>query len=153
MTWLKSRKEPANEKGNMAKQPLSIKTQGMRELRRKISVLDGNFDQLKELHEDLAKIVAFRASQLAPVQSGELRDTIRASGTKTAGRVRAGFKRVPYSGPVHFGWSTRPDAAKGWRGGPILPNPFLYDALDERHNEVFETYFKGVKKIQRKAGL
>ena len=153
MTWLKSRKEPANEKGNMAKQPLSIKTQGMRELRRKISVLDGNFDQLKELHEDVAKIVAFRASQLAPVQSGELRDTIRASGTKTAGRVRAGFKRVPYSGPVHFGWGTRPDAAKGWRGGPILPNPFLYDALDERHNEVFETYFKGVKKIQRKAGL
>jgi len=153
MTWLKNRNEPANEKGNMAKQPLSIKTQGMRELRRKISVLDGNFDQLKELHEDLAKIVAFRASQLAPVQSGELRDTIRASGTKTAGRVRAGFKRVPYSGPVHFGWSTRPDAAKGWRGGPILPNPFLYDALDERHNEVFETYFKGVKKIQRKAGL
>ena len=153
MTWLKNRKEPSNEKGNMAKQPLSIKTQGMRELRRKISVLDGNFDQLKELHEDVAKIVAFRASQLAPVQSGELRDTIRASGTKTAGRVRAGFKRVPYAGPVHFGWSTRPDAAKGWRGGPILPNPFLYDALDERHNEVFETYFKGVKKIQRKAGL
>ena len=137
----------------MVKQPLSIKTQGMKELRRKISVLDGNFDDLKELHTDLAKIVADRASQLAPVKSGKLRDTIRASGTKTAGRVRAGFKRVPYAGPVHFGWATRPDFNKGWQGGPILPNPFLYDALDERHNEVFETYFNGVKKIQRKAGL
>tara|TARA_R100001129_G_scaffold60964_1_gene41413 strand:- start:2199 stop:2615 length:417 start_codon:yes stop_codon:yes gene_type:complete len=138
----------------MVKQPLSIKTQGMKVLRRRLSVLDAGFDDLKELHEDVAKIVAFRASQLAPIgKTKELRDTIRASGTKTAGRVRAGFKSVPYAGPVHFGWATRPDFNKGWQGGPILPNPFLYDALDERHNEVFETYFKGVKKIQKKAGL
>jgi len=138
----------------MVKQPVSIKTQGMKVLRRRLSVLDAGFDDLKELHEDVAKIVAFRASQLAPIgKTKELRDTIRASGTKTAGRVRAGFKRVPYAGPVHFGWATRPDFNKGWQGGPILPNPFLYDALDERHNEVFETYFKGVKKIQKKAGL
>ncbi len=137
----------------MAKQPQSIKVQGMRELRRKISVLDGNFDQLKDLHEDLAMMVAERSSQLAPIRTGRLRETIRASGTKTAGRVRAGFKRVPYAGPVHFGWATRPNYAKGWQGGPIEPNPFLYDALDQRRGEVFDAYFKGIKKIQRKAGL
>ena len=127
----------------MAKQPQSIKVQGMRELRRKISVLDGNFDQLKDLHEDLAMMVAERSSQLAPIRTGRLRETIRASGTKTAGRVRAGFKRVPYAGVIHFGFPAR----------GIKPQPFLYDALDERHNEVFETYFNGVKKIQKKAGL
>jgi hypothetical protein len=116
-------------------------------------MLDKEFDDLKWLHQDLAEIVANRAEALAPVRTGRLKQSIRAAGTKTAGRVRAGFKRVPWTGPVHFGWATRPDAAKGWRGGPIHPNPFLYDALDERHNQVFETYFEGIKKIQRKAGL
>ena len=135
------------------KQPLSVKTQGMRELRKNLSMLDDDFEDLKELHLDLAEMVAERAASLAPVRTGRLRQTIRASGTKTGGRVRAGFKRVPYAGPVHFGWATRPDAAKGWRGGPIHPNPFLYDALDQRRNQVFNAYFQGVKKIQRKAGL
>ena len=125
----------------------------MRELRKNLSMLDDDFEDLKELHLALAEMVADRAASLAPVRTGRLRQTIRASGTKTGGRVRAGFKRVPYAGPVHFGWATRPDAAKGWRGGPIHPNPFLYDALDQRRNQVFNAYFQGVKKIQRKAGL
>ena len=125
----------------------------MRELRKNLSMLDDDFEDLKELHLDLAEMVADRAASLAPVRTGRLRETIRASGTKTAGRVRAGFKRVPYAGPVHLGGATRPDAAKGWRGGPIHPNPFLYDALDQRRNQVFNAYFQGVKKIQRKAGL
>tara|TARA_R100001594_G_scaffold150381_1_gene211330 strand:+ start:2697 stop:3047 length:351 start_codon:yes stop_codon:yes gene_type:complete len=116
-------------------------------------MLDKEFDDLKGLHQDLAEIVMDRALALAPYRTGRLKQTIRASGTQTAGRVRAGFKRRPYIPAVHFGWATRPDAAKGWRGGPIHPNPFLYDALDERHNQVFETYFEGIKKIQRKAGL
>ena len=137
----------------MARTPKMYGLQGDKEFRKMISVLDSKFDDLKEFHQDLADIVMARALTRVPHRSGKLKDTIRASGTKTAGRVRAGFKRVPYAGPVHFGWATRPDFNKGWQGGPILPNPFLYDALDERHNEVFETYFKGVKKIQRKAGL
>ena len=131
----------------------SVKIEGAKELRRRLSVLDAGFDDLKQLHEDLAQMVADTAANRAPVRTGNLRDTIRASGTKTAGRVRAGFKRVPYAGPVHFGWNTRPDSSKGWRGGPIAPNPFLYDALDERRGEVLNAYFQGVKKIQRKAGL
>lgn len=137
----------------MAQKPLSVKALGMRELRKNLSMLDDDFEDLKELHLDLAKMVADRAEALAPVRTGRLKETIRASGTKTAGRVRAGFKRVPYAGPVHFGWPTRPNDAKGWLGGPIEPNPFLYDALDQRYNKVFEAYFRGVKEIQRKAGL
>ena len=131
----------------------TVEAEGMRELRKKLRRMDNGMDNLKGLHLDLAEIVANRAEALAPVRTGRLKQSIRAAGTQTAGRVRAGYKRVPWTGPVHFGWATRPDAAKGWRGGPIHPNPFLYDALDERHNQVFETYFEGIKKIQRKAGL
>ena len=117
-------------------------------------MLDDDFEDLKELHLDLAKIVMYRALSLAPHgKTGNLKGTIRAAGTKTGGRVRAGFAQYPYIPAVHFGWATRPDAAKGWRGGPIHPNPFLYDALDQRRNQVFNAYFEGVKKIQRKAVL
>ena len=131
----------------------TVEVEGMRQLRRRLSVLDDKIEDLKGLHRDLAEMVMDRAVALAPVRTGRLKQTIRASGTKTAGRVRAGYKRVPYAGPVHFGWPTRPNDARGWDGGPIQPNPFLYDALDQRHNQVFEAYFQGIKKIQRKAGL
>ncbi len=131
----------------------TVEVQGMRQLRKKLSMLDDDFEDLKNIHADVAQIVADRASQLAPVRSGLLKETIRASGTKTAGRVRAGFARVPYAGPIHFGWSTRPNEALGWRGGPIEPNPFLYDALDERHDDVFEEYFRQIKELQRRRGL
>ena len=138
-------------------QPNSLKIQGAKELRRKISMLDGDFEDLKALNYDVAKVVADKAYNLAPLgtgkNAGRLRETIRAAGTKTGGRVRAGLAKVPYAGPIHFGWATRPDSSKGWRGGPIAPNPFLYDALDDRRHEVLDTYFRGVKTLQRKRGL
>ena len=51
--------------------------------------------------------------------------------------VRAGFARVPYAGPIHFGWRKR----------NIQPQPFLYEALDKRRNEVFDRYNKEVRNI------
>jgi len=83
-----------------------------------------------------------------------LAGSIRTTGTKTGGYVRAGSRKaVPYAGPVHFGWPTRPNPAKGWRGGPIRPNPFLYDALDARREQVQDMFYKGITKVARKAGL
>ena len=127
----------------MARKTQSIKIQGAKELRRELRKMGDDMQDLKELNLDVATIVSDRAKDLVPRRTGNLADTIRPSGTKTAGRVRSGFKRVPYAGVIHFGFPAR----------GIKPQPFLYDALDERHNEVFETYFKGVKKIQKKAGL
>jgi len=102
-----------------------------------------DMENLKALNLDVATIVSNRAKDIVPRRTGALADTIRPSGTKTAGRVRAGFRRVPYAGPVHFGWPAR----------RIQPQPFLYDALDQRRGEVLDRYFEGIKKIQRKAGL
>ena len=121
----------------------SVKATGVKELRRELRRMGDDLEDLKALNLDVATLVSDRAKDLVPRRTGNLADTIRPAGTKTAGRVRAGFKRVPYAGPVHFGWSAR----------RIQPQPFLYDALDQRRGEVFDAYFKGVKKIQRKAGL
>ena len=127
----------------MARKTQSIKIQGAKELRRELRKMGDDMQDLKELNLDVATIVSERAKDIVPRRTGNLADTIRPSGTKTAGRVRAGFKRVPYAGVIHFGFPAR----------RIQPQPFLYDALDQRRGEVFDAYFKGVKKIQRKAGL
>ena len=121
----------------------SIKATGVKELRRELRRMGDDLEDLKTLNLTVATMVAERAKDIVPRRTGNLADTIRPAGTKTAGRVRAGFKRVPYAGVIHFGHPAR----------GIQPQPFLYDALDQRRGEVFYAYFKGVKKIQRKAGL
>jgi hypothetical protein len=121
----------------------SIKATGVKELRRELRRMGDDLEDLKALNLDVATLVSDRAKDIVPRRTGNLADTIRPAGTKTAGRVRAGFKRVPYAGVIHFGFPAR----------RIQPQPFLYDALDQRRGEVFDAYFKGVKKIQRKAGL
>ena len=136
----------------MAKPPKMYTLQGDREFKRQLSILDAKFDDLKEFHQDLAELVMARALTRVPVRSGRLRETIRAAGTKTAGRVRAGFKRVPYAGPVHFGWATRPNPSRGIRGGPITPNPFLYEALDDRRAQILAAYRKKVDEYANDVG-
>ena len=127
----------------MARKTQSIKIQGAKELRRELRKMGDDMQDLKELNLDVATIVSERAKDIVPRRTGNLADTIRPSGTKTAGRVRSGFKRVPYAGVIHFGFPAR----------GIKPQPFLYDALDQRRDEVLDRYFQGVKKIQKKAGL
>jgi hypothetical protein len=110
-------------------------------------------DLLKELKAEnkrLAEMVAGTARTLVPVRSGRLAKTIRAGVTAKTGVVRAGaggVNSVPYAGPIHFGWFVRKPPAIG---GPILPQPFLYDALDARRDEVMERYTVAVQTIATK---
>ena len=108
----------------MARKTQSIKIQGGKELRRELRKMGDDMQDLKELNLDVATIVSERAKDIVPRRTGNLADTIRPSGTKTAGRVRSGFKRVPYAGVIHFGFPAR----------GIKPQPFLYDALDQRRD-------------------
>jgi len=116
---------------------------GYRELRRDLKKLgDEAVAGLKDVNKRAADIVADTARPAIPVRTGTLKGTLRTTGTARGGVVRMGRKTVPYAGPIHFGWPNRPDRAKGWRGGPIAPNPFLYEAMDKRIPEVMETYSK-----------
>lgn len=115
--------------------------------------MQSGIDNLRDLHKDLGELVGDRAAQLVPVRSGRLKGTIRAAGQATGAVVRAGYAVVPYAGPIHFGWPSRPNTQKGWRGGPIAPSPFLYDALDDRRSEVFDDYERRVGKLISDFGL
>lgn len=123
----------------------AVTIEGGRQLRRALTEIEGGIDDLKDIHLDMAQVVADRARQLAPIQTGTLMDSIRPSGTKTASRVRAGYKRIGnYAGVTHFG---RP-RIRGRRGQE--PTNFLYDALNDEADEVFEIYVEGLDQIINK---
>lgn len=121
----------------------SIQVDGAKELRRALKAVDGGIADLKAAHAESAEVVERRAEQLVPRVSGLLESTIRSAGQAAGGVVRAGRASVPYAGPIHFGWAAR----------NIEPQPFLYDALDDRRREVVEVYEDRVGKLIRKHGL
>jgi len=127
----------------------AVRITGHKEARKRIRGIVDEMDQkaargeLKNMNLEAAEIVAKRAVSLVPVRTGELRDTIRAAGAQKSGRVRAGFKRVPYAGAIHFGWADR----------NIDPSLFLYDALDQRRREVLQHYDQQLEALIRKYDL
>lgn len=156
----------------MALRRPGVRVVGLKEFQKQLRALgDDAQDDLKQAHAMAAKIVENAARPNVPVSSsrsvvsgrpywppgpsnsGAFRASLRSSGTRRGGYVRAGKKLVPYAGPVHFGWPNRPNAAKGWRGGPIRPNPFLYDALDKRREQVAEAFARYIDNIRSKHGI
>ena len=128
---------------------------GYRQLKKELRQLgDEAVASLKQTNKEAADLVADTARPDIPVRSGRLKSTLRTTGTMRGGVVRMGRKTIPYAGPIHFGWPNRPNAAKGWRGGPIRPNPFLYEAMDRRVTEVMAIYSKYLETLptSRKLG-
>lgn len=125
---------------------MTVRVRGARELRRQFREVGNDMGDLKELHKRLADDVAGTAKTKVPVRSGRLRNSVRGSGTKTAARVRAGNNRksgptaVAYAPIVHFGWAER----------NIRPQPYLYEALDDRRQQVIDAYNDEVAAIIRR---
>ena len=105
--------------------------------------------EMKVTHRAAANIVANQAKFEVPVRSGRLRRSIRGASSVSGGQVKAGGARAPYAGPIHFGWPTRPDPSKRWRGGPISPQPFIYEAADRRIDEVVDAYEQRIGELIR----
>jgi len=117
-----------------------IQVEGGRELRKSMRAAGDKMHDLKSLHLRLADDVSDTAKTLVPVRTGRLQRSIRGAGTKTFAAVRAGNNRargVPYAPVIHFGWALR----------GIKPQPFLYEALDDRRQEVIETYNAEVRSL------
>lgn len=122
----------------------AVQVEGAKQLRKALEAMgDEAVAELKAVNLEAAEIVAKAARPLVPRKTGALEATVRASGTKTRGAVRAGKKKVPYAGVIHFGWPDR----------NITPQPFLYDAIDRRRDEVIAAYEKNVQNLRKKHGL
>jgi hypothetical protein len=123
-----------------------VKTEilGLREVQRDLNKLgDDTKNEMKDTHKEAAEVVVMGAKRLVPYRTGALAASIRALATKSSGRVRAGSASVPYAGPIHFGWPAR----------RIAPNPFIYDALDDRRDDIREIYEERIDELIRNYGL
>ena len=121
----------------------SLTVNGADELRKALRQFDDGAADLKAAHAESAKIVEQRAVQLVPRRSGALAGSIRSTGQARQGVVRSGRASVRWAGPIHFGWPAR----------NIAPQPFLYDALDDRVGEVIDVYQKRVAGLIKKYDL
>jgi hypothetical protein len=117
---------------------IAIEIEGLHKMRRALIKLDDAARQdFKQAGYQAAEIVVHEAKRLVPVRSGRLGKTIRAHKVVSGAKVSAGRTTVPYAGAIHFGWARR----------NIRPNPFLYDAADNRVNDVMNEYFDQMYEI------
>ena len=116
----------------------TVRFVGLKSTIRQLKALDvAIVPVIKRMHLEAAEKVAVTARARAPRRSGRLAGSIRPSGTQTGAAVRAGGARVPYAGPIHFGWRAR----------NIEPNPFLYDALDARRDTTIAAYERQLRAL------
>lgn len=108
---------------------------GARELRRTMKSAGDNLGRLKAAHDQAAATVVGR--QQAPRRTGALAATVRGSGTNTAAVVRAGYARVPYAAPIHWGWA----------GHNIEPQPWISTAAQDTEGVWFPIYQRAVQVI------
>jgi hypothetical protein len=114
-----------------------IRVEGAPELRRTLKRAGDDLSDLKTAHATAAQYVAARSRGTAPRRKGVLAASVRGSGTKTAAVIRAGGARVPYAGPIHFGWPSR----------GIAPQPWITEAAEDTEPTWVEIYERAVTRI------
>lgn len=110
---------------------------GARQLRATMRRAELDMADMKATHAKVAGIVATRATQLAPKRTGRLAATIRPAGTQTQAIIRAGYARVPYAQPIHWGWPRR----------NIRGNPWMSTAATTTELAWFAAYSADIDRI------
>ena len=126
----------------------AIKITGLSKVQRDLrklstDALDLNKEEFLSTNKAVAEIVIGEVKKYVPVLSGALAASVRNASTKKSAKVRGGNAKVLYAGPIHFGWPRR----------SIRPNPFIYDAIDSRRDEVRDRYEDLVSKLISKYDL
>lgn len=115
----------------------SLRVEGAAELRRTLKAAGDDLNDLKDAHATAARLVAADAAQRAPRRTGRLASNVRGSGAKTSATIRAGGAKVPYAGPIHWGWPAH----------NIKPNPFIAEAAQTTEGAWTAIYHNSVQRI------
>lgn len=114
-----------------------LQLKGASELARSLKKAGADLKDLKAVNREAAQIVVPEAKNLAPHRSGALAKSVRAGATQKAGVVRVGSKKVPYAGPINYGWPKH----------NIKPTRFANRAAKNTEPQWTQVYQQAVQKI------
>lgn len=95
-----------------------VDVDGLRRLRKDLRAMGDDLSDVKDANAGAARVVADDAARRAPKRTGRLAASIRGNRAASRATVSAGGARLPYGGPIHYGWP----------GHGIEPHPFITDA-------------------------
>jgi hypothetical protein len=121
----------------MATRSASVSVVGLARLRRDLRGIGADLADLKDANQRAAGIVQQAAASRAPRRSGKLAASGRASRTAGRATVMFGGARIPYAGPVHWGWPAR----------GIEPDPFIPDAAQATESLWLPAYEADLNKL------
>lgn len=115
-----------------------LQLKGAKELARGLKQAGADLKDLRQINKEAAQIVVPEAKSLAPKgKTGKLAASVRAGATQKAGVVRVGSKRVPYAGPINYGWPKH----------NIKPTMFANKAAKNTEPQWTQLYQDAVQKI------
>lgn len=130
----------------------AIRVEGLNELRRAFrdASVYGVPNAVKTANLSAAQFVAQKAAPQAPRRTGRLAASVRALGSLTAGRVRAGNASVPYAAAIH--WGRKVGNVGRPPGNRIAPNripgrPFIWDTVQQSQAEIADLYEQIVDRL------
>jgi len=120
-----------------------VRVEGLREVVRGLQRAGVDIADLKETFSSIAREGARLASGFAPKRSGRLAGSVRGNKAKNKAVVIAGRARIPYAGPINYGWRKR----------NINPSQFMQRADADLAPRVVEMLEVGLDEAIRRAGL
>lgn len=117
-----------------------VRVEGLARLQRTLREFGDGIEDLKEANSKVADLVAREASNRAPRRTGALAGSVR--GNRAAGRavVAAGKAKVPYAGPIHWGWPSHNIAA----------NKFITQAAADTEEAWLSLYERDIQRLADK---
>lgn len=122
----------------------AITVKGIPELFAALKAIGMPVEAIIEANEAVGMPVMRTAKNIAPVRTGALRGSIRLGKATTNVKIRAGYQRVPYANPIHWGWFYDKN---NFVTKNIKPNPFMARALGYNRDEILAKYVSEMKKL------
>lgn len=124
----------------------SIQIEGAKEVRRSLKHLGDKRvpDGFKRVNKSAAELVAEAASQVVPVRSGSLKQSIRALGQQAGATVKMGKAKTPYAGWIEFGGTIR----RGLVTRPFVKaGRYLFPTVERLRGKVEDMYLRELNKL------
>lgn len=124
----------------MARGPSVAEVKGAKELKTSLKLAGDDLDDLKDAHQAVGNLIVTASRSKAPVVSGALAGSIRATRTVGGVGIKAGGAKVPYANPIHWGWPSR----------GIKANRFIWDTAKRMEADWVQLYFEELEKVVNK---